>query len=1282
MGYTHDRRAPARRWRAWLAGAWLWFGLAAAAWAQSPISLPGGSLPDGVVGQPYNEAVVATGGAAPYVYEVSGSLPSGLSIDASSGIVSGIPSADGYYPFSVTAFDYGGYSATAAYAITVVVPPRIEPATLPDTAVGESYTQYLYVANGSAGGYHFTVSSGELPTGLALDLGGTLSGRATTAGSYTFKVLASPAPSVLPASTFPIGTATRSYTIDVAAPTIDIAPAGPNLSATTYVAYSEAFTASGGTAPYSFSTNVPLPAGLVLDPAGVISGTPTHSGVTGFALTATDAHGATGMRNYSLVVMPPDIVISPASLADGRLGSSYSQVLAASGGIAPYRWEVVSGSLPAGLSLDAATGTIAGTPSEDGSASFAVAAVDANGENGTRAYVLTIQPPVITLSPSTLADGTVGEAYSATVTAQGDGTPPYTFTVSSGALPPGLSLVPAGADATSIAGTPTKAGSYDVVLLATDSNGHGGDEAYTLVVAAPVIGLSPASLPDGQIGVAYSQVFSASGGTAPYRYAVSGGALPAGLALSSDGSLSGSPTTAGSYAFAVSATDGAGYTGSNSYQVQVTALTVTLAPASLPDGTVGTAYSQAISASGGIGPYSYSIASGTLPPGVTLSGAGTLSGTPGESGDYGFVVVATDSFGNHGSGDYALHVAAPTVTLSPASLPDGQVGVAYSQAFSASGGTAPYSYSVDSGTLPPGLALASDGTLSGAPTAAGNAAFAVTATDRFGSQGSADYVLHVVAPTIALSPASLPDGQVGVAYSQAFAASGGTAPYSYAVSSGNLPAGLALSTGGALSGTPTQSGNQAFVVTATDDHGSTGTRSYTLAIAEAATPPPSAVAHQATTPAGTPVQVDLTEGASGGPFTGANVLSLSPANAGSTAVAQSAGGAYMLTFTPAQAFTGTATVLYTLSNAAGASSAGTVTIQVTPLADPLKDADVAGLAQSQAAISEVFAQTQVTNVVGRLDSLQGPRRQPWGFWVAGSFRRGDLDANGNAEGLTFETSGVTTGADRQFGDSFSFGLAAGLAQDRTLVGRRGSRNDSRAHAAVGYGSFHPSSSPFFVNAMHGHQRLSFQLRRFSPSGGATAAATGAAAGARTAHAHAASVQPLAADDGDLVDSERTGGQDFSSLGAGYRHQGKAWTFTSYGRQDDVRTRLDAYTESSSLPGALHYDPQSMRTRTSILGLRIDGTREIRWGTLLPKFKVELQNDNDDQGEVVVRYADEPDGPAFRATPHALDNRRVAMEVGATLVTRHFLTLRLEYHAVLGGLYGDDNALVFSFEKEH
>jgi hypothetical protein len=185
---------------------------------------------------------------------------------------------------------------------------------------------------------------------------------------------------------------------------------------------------------------------------------------------------------------------------------------------------------------------------------------------------LAVTCPVITLAPLTMPGGVVGVPYSQTVTASG-GTPPYGFTVTTGTLPAGLTLTSAGV----LAGTPTTTGSSTVTVRGTDANGCFADVAYTIVIAAapvscPAITLAPLTLPNGTIGVAYSQTITATGGTAPYAYSLTSGALPAGLTLTTAGVVAGTPTTAGTHTFTVRGTDSLGCFGELVYTVSIPAL--------------------------------------------------------------------------------------------------------------------------------------------------------------------------------------------------------------------------------------------------------------------------------------------------------------------------------------------------------------------------------------------------------------------------------------------------------------------------------------------------------------------------------------------------------------------------------------------------------------------------------------------------------------------------------------------------------------------------------------
>jgi hypothetical protein len=280
--------------------------------------------------------------------------------------------------------------------------------------------------------------------------------------------------------------------------------------------------------------------------------------------------------------------------------------------------------------------------------------------------------------------------------------------------------------------------------------------------ACPVITVNPATLPNGVVGTPYSQTVSGSGGTGPYTFTLSSGALPNGLMLNATtGVISGTPTAAGTFNFTITATDANGCPGTRPYTMGIAGApgcpVITVNPATLPPGVVGTPYSQTISASGGMAPFTFRVSSGALPPGLTLTPANTgtavISGTPITPGLFSFTITATDANGCPGSRPYSIVIpvvpSCPFITVSPPTLAAPVLGTPYSQTILASGGTAPYTFTVSSGALPPGLTLSSTGAatavISGTPTTAGPFSFTITATDAAGCPGSRAYTLQVAA---------------------------------------------------------------------------------------------------------------------------------------------------------------------------------------------------------------------------------------------------------------------------------------------------------------------------------------------------------------------------------------------------------------------------------------------------------------------------------------------------------------------------------------------------------
>jgi hypothetical protein len=285
--------------------------------------------------------------------------------------------------------------------------------------------------------------------------------------------------------------------------------------------------------------------------------------------------------------------------------------------------------------------------------------------------------------------------------------------------------------------------------------------------------ISTSKLPQGTAGASYTGTLTAAGGTSPYTWSITTGKLPAGLSLAaSTGTISGTPTSSGNYSFGVRVTDSSSPAVNRRLRTTTAAVTLSIAAApvtstaltittsSLPSGTQGTAYSNAVAATGGTTPYTWSIspASAPLPAGLTISPTtGLISGTPTATGTTNFTVTVTDGGTPAQTKSVTLSLvvagqSAGALTIS-ASLPAGTVNTAYSSPMSATGGTPAYTWSITSGSLPAGLTLAATtGIISGTPTTSGTSNFTAIVSDNGSPVQTKSAATSIVVAAAATSP--------------------------------------------------------------------------------------------------------------------------------------------------------------------------------------------------------------------------------------------------------------------------------------------------------------------------------------------------------------------------------------------------------------------------------------------------------------------------------------------------------------------------------------------------
>jgi len=422
------------------------------------------------------------------------------------------------------------------------------------------------------------------------------------------------------------------------------------------------------------------------------------------------------------------VTITTASLPFGSVNITYSGQLTATPVGQTFQWSIVQGNLPQGLNLNQQTGEIAGMPAVGGTQTFTVRAFSpSTQQSGTKQLSIGI---LQISTPSPLPGATLGTFYSITFnTSDGPASAIYTWQPGQPPPPPGLTLATNGV----LSGTPTGTGTFNFqVFVFDEKDGIQATKNFSMTVAGSVIITTPSPLPNADANSPYKVTLNAAGGTTPYHWNIVSG-LPLGLNLDPNaGIISGTPLNPGQFSFPVQVIDSANSAGSKTFSLTINPALKITNGSPLPSGTVGLSYSQAISAIGGQTPYTFTVQStpfnpNPAPPGLLLSSAGVLSGTPTTAGSYNFGVLVTDGIGAQVSMSFALTVNPPLAFSTPSPVPSGTVGAAYSQPIMATGGTPPYSFSIT--TPPPGLTLDTSGVLSGTPTTAGTFPFNVTVTD-------------------------------------------------------------------------------------------------------------------------------------------------------------------------------------------------------------------------------------------------------------------------------------------------------------------------------------------------------------------------------------------------------------------------------------------------------------------------------------------------------------------------------------------------------------------------
>lgn len=797
---------------------------------------------EGKYGVAISHQLNATGCVPPLTWSATTELPSGITLNATTGLLQGTPRTAGSFDVIFKITDSNFKSATKNTTLHIAVDPvAIGVSSLPSAKAGTPYTAEISTTGGILPVGISLKKGTELPAGLALGKG-KISGTPSAAGSFSFTIVAEDSNASAKSQ------AEQTFSLEIASYGMEINSEPILISGKVKEPLTASFAATGGGPPYKWSATGEVPRGLSMNATtGVLSGVPSNLASKTITIRVTDSAGFPVMRSIPISITADPLTISPDAPSPFMEGADILWQIPVKGGLPPYKVSLAAGSsLPPGLYLSeySPQGRIVGEARATGSYSFKVIAKDALAQQVEGEISIKIAPYDLTIADVAPVEAKYNEALKINPSASG-GVPPLVWSIQ-GTTPKGVSLNSTSGELT---GTPLGVGTFDFGLKVTDAKRKSFTKNATIKVTSDPLAIATSSLPPAKAGVPFNAEIKTAGGILPVNLSVKAGeSLPTGLRLT-QGIISGTPSAAGSFTFSVVAKDSGDPTQSQAeqtYSLEISSYGMEIAPdPALISGKVREPLSIKFSATGGEAPYKWS-ASGDLPKGLTLDATtGTLSGTPSELKTGAIMVRVSDATGFPSTRSIPISITTDPVEIIHEPAPEAHSGADFKWSFQIKGGLSPRPLRLDSeSTLPPGLYLSFNATsarIQGKPRSEGTFPFTLLAEDAGSEPVKKELVLVVSSKTpeipedphpVAITTQSLPPARLGTPYNKLLDTSGGIPPLKLSLKADSeLPPGLLL-VKDRLSGTPSAAGNHTFTLMATDMQGSSAEATLTLVVSE------------------------------------------------------------------------------------------------------------------------------------------------------------------------------------------------------------------------------------------------------------------------------------------------------------------------------------------------------------------------------------------------------------------------------------------------------------------